>query len=272
MEHDNGSAPFDGVDYDMYEDTNSTVAYAVELAMKDNEDWLVERALERIRRAHSEGHKNVTFSKRELDALERRRLQAASESVESQHLQVLGSGADVAPSAPYPLDTNVYGARAGTTSASVSPQSSTTTLRSPLQPPFAGSLSRPSVFLAPPAVPRTHPDEYQRIPPYQATYSRDIGQDLHSPVEPQRGPLTRLVQRPYNNVPPHALHVSSDLAALAAKSVISRESDSGENSPRKRSPANSADEIPMVEVIEHKIPSSPSRILGAGSRQRPSRP
>lgn len=65
----------DGGDYDLYDHGDSTVAYAVQLAMRDKEDQLVEVALERIRRAQMLGKKNVRLSQRELDALERKRQQ-----------------------------------------------------------------------------------------------------------------------------------------------------------------------------------------------------
>jgi len=63
----------DGVEYDLYDDTDSTVAYAVQLAMQEREDWLVEKALERIRRAHVSGQKNIRLSSEEREALDRRR-------------------------------------------------------------------------------------------------------------------------------------------------------------------------------------------------------
>jgi PRA1 family protein 1 len=63
----------DGVDYDLDDDADSTVAYAMQLAMRDKEEMLVEKALERIRRAQMLGKKNVRLSQEELDALERRR-------------------------------------------------------------------------------------------------------------------------------------------------------------------------------------------------------
>lgn len=63
----------DGVEYDLYDDTDSTVAYAVQLAMQEREDWLVEKALERIRRAHVSGQNNIWLSSEEREALDRRR-------------------------------------------------------------------------------------------------------------------------------------------------------------------------------------------------------
>ncbi|GKZ20619.1 hypothetical protein AbraIFM66951_005347 [Aspergillus brasiliensis] len=65
----------DGMDYDLHEDMDSTVAYAVQLAMKDKEERLVDQALERIRRAQKQGQKNVRLSGREMEALERKRMQ-----------------------------------------------------------------------------------------------------------------------------------------------------------------------------------------------------
>ncbi|KAF4259813.1 hypothetical protein KXW98_002342 [Aspergillus fumigatus] len=67
----------DGIDLDLDDDSDSTVAYAVQLAMKDDEEWLVDKALERIRRAQLLGQKNVRLSQRELDALERKRMQTS---------------------------------------------------------------------------------------------------------------------------------------------------------------------------------------------------
>ncbi|KAL2007095.1 hypothetical protein VTN00DRAFT_8533 [Thermoascus crustaceus] len=81
-EHEEEMGSSDGEDYDLDDNADSTMAYAVQLAMMDKEDWLVENALERIRRAHMLGKKNVRLSQEEKDALERRRLrtQAANDS------------------------------------------------------------------------------------------------------------------------------------------------------------------------------------------------
>lgn len=257
--------PFNGADYDMYEDTNSTVAYAVQLAMKDNEDWLVETALERIRRAHSEGQKNVTFSKRELEALERRRLQASADSAADNHrMKRPENKTGAAPVPPFPLDTSIHGTWARTTSASASPQSSTT-LRSPLQPPFPNTMNHAPPFHTAPTIPRSRPEDYQRISSYQAPYMREHGHSLHSPTDPQRGTETRQRQRPHTNASAHTSLVSPEPFG-------SKDNESGKSSPQKRSPVSSGDEIPMVEVIERKVPSSPTRGPDRGSRQRTNRP
>ncbi|KAJ5672388.1 hypothetical protein N7507_001515 [Penicillium longicatenatum] len=77
---DEAESVLDGGDYDLYEHGDSTVAYAVQLAMRDKEDQLVDTALERIRRAQILGKKNVRLSKRELAALERKRQQTDNAS------------------------------------------------------------------------------------------------------------------------------------------------------------------------------------------------
>ncbi|KAL4930613.1 uncharacterized protein BDV17DRAFT_34445 [Aspergillus undulatus] len=225
MEYDGHYAtePTDGADYDMYEDTNSTVAYAVELAMKDNEDWLVERALERIRRAHSEGNKNVTLSQRELKALERRRLQdIPASAVENRRMDGVGSGIGVALAPSYPLDTSVPGTWARTTSAAISPESPMATPRSPLQP-LSGSANRPPAFLAPPTISHSHPGNHQRIS-YQAPRPREVDHSLHRAIDPQRGSLTRAGQRPYSNVPfsSRTSLVPSDHPVLAPEPVAKK--------------------------------------------------
>ncbi|KAL1881057.1 Prenylated Rab acceptor 1 [Paecilomyces lecythidis] len=73
----------EGVDYNLDSDADSTVAYAVQLAMMDKEERLVDKALERIRRAQLMGKKNVRLSQEELDALERRRMRT-NDSKETQ--------------------------------------------------------------------------------------------------------------------------------------------------------------------------------------------
>lgn len=60
--------------YDRHElSHNDTIAYAVELAMRDDDDVLVENALEKIRYARANRLNNFTLTDREVDALERRR-------------------------------------------------------------------------------------------------------------------------------------------------------------------------------------------------------
>jgi hypothetical protein len=275
--HNHALGQFDGADYDIYEDTDTTVAYAVQLAMKDNEEWLVEKALERIRRAHAEGQKNVTLSKRELEALERKRLQEAPKPpVETKRLSGaawrIGATTTTHPP-PYPLDTSVHGAWARTTGSAVSavsPQSSTTTLRSPMQPPFPGSANHAPAFLAPPSVRRPYPDDYQRMPPYPVSLSREAVRSIHSPVDALRGSLTRPTQASYTDNAPRSSFVSADTPLSAPESAVSQNSD-GKASPKRRSSANSSgDEVHIVEVMEHKVPSNSIGVAGK-SRQPISR-
>ncbi|KAN0086694.1 Frag1/DRAM/Sfk1 family domain containing protein [Elaphomyces granulatus] len=75
-ERDSDGDLTDGDNYDLNDDTDSTVAYAIQLAKKDKEELLVEKAIERIRRAQTQGKRNVRVSQRELAALERKRKQA----------------------------------------------------------------------------------------------------------------------------------------------------------------------------------------------------
>ena len=51
---------------------------SMQLMLREKEDYLVERALERIRRAQMLGKTNVKLSQQELDALERKRIQVAA--------------------------------------------------------------------------------------------------------------------------------------------------------------------------------------------------
>ena len=55
------------------EDMDETMGTTTQLALRSKEDLLVERALERIRRAQMLGKTNVKLSQRELEALERKR-------------------------------------------------------------------------------------------------------------------------------------------------------------------------------------------------------
>ncbi|RAL06752.1 uncharacterized protein BO97DRAFT_358101 [Aspergillus homomorphus CBS 101889] len=89
VEYDDGDnmAAVDEMDYDLHDNMDSTIAYAVQLAMKDKEERLVDQALDRIRRAQVQGQKNVRLSKRELEAIERKRM----ESRETPELDPRGS-------------------------------------------------------------------------------------------------------------------------------------------------------------------------------------
>ena len=136
--HADETESVDAVDYDLYDDGDRTVTYAVQLAMKDKEEWLVEKALERIRRAQMLGKENVRLSKRELEALERKRIQedntreplrkqGASEVQErrkkrSGNVPRGGSSVPIEATVPSPSVNEKYGSGGRTTGATVKRQ------------------------------------------------------------------------------------------------------------------------------------------------------
>ncbi|CAI7565004.1 unnamed protein product [Penicillium discolor] len=196
------SESVEGGEYDLYDHEDSTVAYAMQLAMRDKEDQLVDTALERIRRAQVLGKKNVRLSKRELEALERKRQQTdgtnrsrrpSAASVKGTSRPSSRRSAVVAPeqlSGAYPTftpDAHSTWAR-GTansrpsSSSSARPRTPTTqSLRpqqsnSPLRPPYPpytperfAPNSRPQSMQQAPVFPRPLPDDPQWAPPYYNT-------------------------------------------------------------------------------------------------------
>lgn len=196
------SESVEGGEYDLYDHEDSTVAYAMQLAMRDKEDQLVDTALERIRRAQVLGKKNVRLSKRELEALERKRQQTdgtsrsrrpSATSVKVTSRPSSRRSAVVAPeqqSSAYPTftpDAHSTWAR-GTansrpsSSSSARPRTPTTqSLRpqqsnSPLRPPYPpytperfAPNARPQSMQQAPVFPRPLPDDPQWAPPYYNT-------------------------------------------------------------------------------------------------------
>jgi hypothetical protein len=195
----------DGGDFDLYNHEDSTVAYAVQLAMRDKEDQLVDKALERIRRAQMLGKKNVRLSKRELDALERKRQQVdglggtrrpkqgANPTKSSSRPSSRRSAAGFAPeqSSAYPpfapdaLNTwargssGAHGRPSSSSSAAARPRTPTTqSLRpqqsnSPLRPTYPqytperfAPNGRPQAMQQPPMYQRPLPDDPQWAPSY----------------------------------------------------------------------------------------------------------
>ncbi|KAF3394324.1 hypothetical protein F1880_005377 [Penicillium rolfsii] len=186
----------DGGEFDLYDHEDGTVAYAVQLAMRDKEDQLVEKALERIRRAQMLGKKNVRLSRRELDALERKRQKTDTEKASSSSRRNKQTGnattsrpvsrrnASAVPeqqTGPYPHfapDPNWGTAAHGrpTSSSATRPRTPTTqSLRpqqsnSPLRPayspfPHPPPNARPQ-SMQQPMYPRPLPDDPQWAPPY----------------------------------------------------------------------------------------------------------
>ncbi|KAJ5162878.1 uncharacterized protein N7500_004708 [Penicillium coprophilum] len=191
---------FDGGEFDLYDHEDTTVAYAIQLAMRDKEDQLVDTALERIRRAQLLGRKNVRLSKQELDALERKRQQtdgsSGSRRPSLNSIKATSRPSSrrsvVAPelSGAYPSfvpDANSTWARgtAGSrpsSSSSARPRTPTTqSLRpqqsnSPLRPTYPSYTSerlapnaRGQSMQQPPVFPRPLPDDPQWTPSYYNT-------------------------------------------------------------------------------------------------------
>lgn len=183
------TASVDGGDYDLYDHGDSTVAYAVQLAMRDKEDQLVDNALERIRRAQMLGQKNVRLSQRELDALERkrqqtdnlseaRRLKYAKDAVNARSSSRRHGGPPPETQAgPYPQLAPAAHGRPSSSSAAPRPRTPTMqSLRpqqsnSPLRPPYSGFPERLPPGGRPqsmyqPMYGRPLPDDPQWAPPF----------------------------------------------------------------------------------------------------------
>ncbi|KAK1143788.1 hypothetical protein N8T08_006039 [Aspergillus melleus] len=296
----------DGADYDLYDDADSTVAYAVHLAMKDKEDWLVDKALERIRRAQVMGQKNVRLSKSEVEALERKRMQTGAGTFDRTRtgertpdggagragMRRVPSGA--VPPSPYGGaldDGDVFDAqpRSSGSPASQRPRSlrspqPITSPRTPLDSPYKPDRqsatiphmrSQASSPLKSPAFARPLPDDPHWVPPYQIPYPREPPPyPLHSPVEPRRGGSNRTGLSPYvsnyGDRPSSSARNSFTPWYSPAKPAAEtpRDGDDEEESD------SDADELHIVDVVERKVPTSPSSraATGKGSRQRRSRP
>ncbi|THC98234.1 hypothetical protein EYZ11_002316 [Aspergillus tanneri] len=310
----------DGMDYDIYDDADSTVAYAVQLAMKHKEDWLVDKALERIRRAQVMGQKNVRLSKPELEALERKRMHAdggslerkspASKASENGRLKAgdgsptggvartgtrrsVSSAGQGRQMAPYNIADGSDGydtwARASgspssqRTQSSRSPQSNTSPTQSPHKadrhstiPYFRSQASSP---LKSTAFQRPLPDDPHWVPTYQLPYPRDPPPySLRSPVDP-RGTSSRLGAAQYmsNYGERHPGSGRGSFASwlTAAGSANEDPLDEQDDEDDKESSSDgSSDELQMVDVVERKIPASPSARVatGKGNRRRRRRP
>lgn len=203
-----GTESGDGGDYDLYDHQDSTVAYAVQLAMRDKEDQLVEKALERIRRAQMLGKKNVRLSQRELNALERKRRQTDDPS-EALRLGQAKNATNTRPSARrtdgplpepsssssssgrYPPTGPETGWNRGTGTASGRPWSSssahrprTPTMQS-LRPQQSNSPLRP-----------TYPPFPERLPP------NGRPQSMHHPMYARPLPDDPQWAPPYYNLMP----------------------------------------------------------------------
>ncbi|KAG2419890.1 prenylated Rab acceptor 1 [Aspergillus terreus] len=268
----------DGTDYDLYEDADSTVAYAVQLAMKDKEDWLVEKALERIRRAQRLGQKNVRLSKRELEALERKRSQ--TNGVRSHPAASPRGSSMNTPRKPPFTNGEVndgYMPRARASGYQTPPRSgslrspyATSSPRTPQQTPYSSPLARSPVSVKSPTRARPLPDEPHWVPP---PYT------MHSHMDP-RGSPGHPSMAPYMTGYPSAAAYGERRPTSARHSMRSRPTPSASEDEEEESEGDdSGDEVQMVDVVERRVPTgTPSRKTPSrqsthrGSRQRSNRP
>lgn len=209
----------DGIDLDLYDDSDSTVTYAVQLAMKDDEEWLVDKALERIRRAQILGQKNVRLSQRELDALERKRMQTGGMEDVGQRVKVpKAASVDSRPLRPVESSTNgrlgnLRTMRHGSSAPNGSvPRTFVTDKKEMYE-----SRARASGALASdhsPVLPRTStvPNLQPRMsgPPSYSSVPRDFRSDIPltypSPLPPgtfQNPPYARILRHEPQWVPPY---------------------------------------------------------------------
>ncbi|OQE14211.1 hypothetical protein PENSTE_c037G05027 [Penicillium steckii] len=219
-----------GGDYDLYDHEDSTVAYAVQLAMRDKEDQLVETALERIRRAQMLGKKNVRLSQPELDALERKR-QQTDDPTGARRVRQAGASVNIRPPSkrktkkpnapeqvqshvPYPATpiepgwTGFGAPTGGRPSSSSSAHRPRTPTTHSLRPQQSNSPLRPTY---PPAFTERFPSNGrpQSMPmPQPATYSRPLPDDP-SWAPPYYHPMQ---MNPYTaEQPPYQPQLPSDL-------------------------------------------------------------
>ncbi|KAF9886209.1 hypothetical protein FE257_011932 [Aspergillus nanangensis] len=278
------SESVDGVDYDLYGDADSTVAYAVQLAMKDKEDWLVENALERIRRAQMLGQKNVRLSQRELEALERKRVHTTGttpQKTNSYRTSLYrdtvqtgsprnGTNAARKQSSPYTKgegggDGYVPWAKASGVQTPPRPPSLRTQLPasspvSPLQTPYSerfppSPLARSPVSLKSPTLTRPLPDDPHWMPPlYQVPHSP------YGAVDPRRSP-GRVPMVPYMNGHPSPYSERQTRPFIDPRRTPAASDDEGEL-------GGSSDEVQIVDVVERKIPATPTRKGGTRRRSK----
>ncbi|KAK6838360.1 YIP3 like protein [Aspergillus parasiticus SU-1] len=271
----------DGMDYSLHEDGDSTVAYAVQLALKDKEEWHVEHALERIRRAQMLGHKNVRLSKRELEALERKRMQTGgkrdprrrkpttkgSRSRDSSTSDVQRRGSSISQggqTTPYRLACSSWAYSSDAPSRQSqppvpSPKSSFGySERHSTRPPQASLRGTASAYPL--------PDDPGWVPPYQLPSSRD--RHLHarrSSVDPLQGASRRpsSYMSTYQAVASPSVRGSFTPRKTPLRSTVEGSHDDDD----EESDSDDNDRVHTVDVVGRKVPTGRTAI-GRGSRQR----
>ncbi|KAI9923636.1 hypothetical protein ASPWEDRAFT_170257 [Aspergillus wentii DTO 134E9] len=290
------TGPVDGVDYDLSDGTDSRVAYAVQLAMKDEEEWLVDKALERIRHAQDLGQKNVRLSKREVEALERKRAQksnsddpwrkkgiAKAPSVDDRRTRqtdngIAGktrsqrSGSGASPDRPSSFLADSAWIQSSQrprtpTTPGPRPKHSSPSLRPPLPPQYAPERFYSAPAISPQSSPRKQPfmrsyAESQWMSPYPnlspvAPYPMDqppypthmVGPQSHTlSYKPSHQSLHD--ERLYSNAP----DANSPRRALLGSALHDSNGD------KKDGSKDSGDEVPIVDVVQRKVPiGSPTR-------------
>ncbi|KAB8256270.1 PRA1 family protein-domain-containing protein [Aspergillus pseudonomiae] len=270
----------DGMDYSLHEDGDSTVAYAVQLALKDKEEWHVEHALERIRRAQMLGQKNVRLSKRELEALERKRMQTSSkrdherrkpttmgsrsrDSSTSSGQRRESSISQGGQTAPYRLSGSSWTRSSGAPSRQSQP--STPSPKSSLR--YSERYSTTSSQASPRGTASAYPlpDDPSWAPPYQLPSPR------HRHSHSMRGsvdPLQGASRRPSSYMSTYqAVASPSSVRSLFTprktplRSTVERTHDDDEESDAGDG------RVRIVDVVERKV-STGRTATGKGSRQR----
>ncbi|KXG45358.1 uncharacterized protein PGRI_042710 [Penicillium griseofulvum] len=301
------SESFDGGEFDLYDHEDSTVAYAIQLAMRDKEDQLVDTALERIRRAQVLGKKNVRLSKQELGALERKRQETDSlsgsrrPSVNSVKVTSRPSSRrSVAPDpGAYPsfADAHSIWARGtGTsrpsssssarprtpTTQSLRPQQSNSPLR-PTYPPYAPERfvpnTRPQSMQQPPVFPRPLPDDPQWAPSYynmqMSPYGEPAPYPPQAPTDPRVGQQNRMSYASgssHQGYPTPAKR--SPQGTTQARGEIAPDPVKLESEQSSEDDSESEDEVQIVKVTkvaERKAPAIARRPVAGTTRKRTSR-
>ncbi|PGH04435.1 hypothetical protein AJ79_07092 [Helicocarpus griseus UAMH5409] len=155
-------------------DPDSTMSYAMQLARRDKQAMLVERALEKIRRAQVQGQIKVKLSQRELDALERKRQQDGNLNGSQRNNEMFGRASmDTKPKAPEKRLPNGSSPRANPERRRAMPggYSSSTESYSPTPArPSSSSSYKPRSRAASIQSPRMHPGTPPRNYQQQQVY------------------------------------------------------------------------------------------------------
>ncbi|KAJ5385304.1 hypothetical protein N7517_003215 [Penicillium concentricum] len=286
----------DGGEFDLYDHEDSTVAYAIQLAMRDKEDQLVDTALERIRRAQ------------ELDALERKRQQTdgssgsrrssihsikATSRPSSRRSVVApepGAYSTFAPDAHSTWARGTAGSRPSSSSSarprtpttqSLRPQQSNSPLRPtyPYTPERFAPTARPQSMQQPPVFPRPLPDDPQWAPSYYNTmqmnpYGEPAPYLPQVPTDLRAGQQNRMS---YPSGPPYPVYQSPAKRSppgTTARGDIPLDPVKSGPEQSTEDESESEDEVQIVKVAkvaERKAPVAQRRPVAGTTRKRTSR-